>query len=154
MGRNEIERLLRRLVLEGYLQEDLVVNREDIAIAYVRPGKKCDAFLNNSNASVSFVMCINCILSLFICLFFIIIFVHLCFIGHCIFFYLLIDFSFCLHLCFTEQYCIYFYLFIYFYIFKFVLVWHFTSTNHNVIYHIKVFSTTQTVGANNRLYGG
>ncbi|KAG0728059.1 Bloom syndrome [Chionoecetes opilio] len=51
LGRNDIERLFRRLVLEGYLHEDLVVGKEDMAFAYMRPGHKCDGFLNNPNAT-------------------------------------------------------------------------------------------------------
>ncbi|XP_045112964.1 Bloom syndrome protein homolog isoform X2 [Portunus trituberculatus] len=50
-GRSDIERLFRRLVLEGYLQEDLVVNRDDMTFAYLRPGQKCDRFLNNSSTT-------------------------------------------------------------------------------------------------------
>ncbi|XP_063864598.1 recQ-like DNA helicase BLM isoform X1 [Scylla paramamosain] len=50
-GRNDIERLFRRLVLEGYLQEDMVVSRDDMTFAYLRPGQKCDRFLSNPSAT-------------------------------------------------------------------------------------------------------
>lgn len=55
-GRNDAERLFRRLVLEGYLREDLVVGKEDMTFAYLRAGQKCDQFLNNPNASVSYLL--------------------------------------------------------------------------------------------------
>ncbi|XP_050687187.1 recQ-like DNA helicase Blm isoform X2 [Eriocheir sinensis] len=53
-GRNDAERLFRRLVLEGYLREDLVVSRDDLTFVYIRPGQKCDKFLNNPNATFQF----------------------------------------------------------------------------------------------------
>ncbi|KAG7155925.1 Bloom syndrome protein-like, partial [Homarus americanus] len=49
-ARNDAERLFRRLVLEGYLQEDMVVFRDEMACAYLRPGAKCQQFLSNPNA--------------------------------------------------------------------------------------------------------
>ncbi|RXG58489.1 Bloom syndrome protein-like [Armadillidium vulgare] len=53
-SRNDAERLGRRLVLEGYLMEELVLNRDDIANAYVRPGEKSSQFLNDPNAKIEF----------------------------------------------------------------------------------------------------
>ncbi|KAA0194506.1 hypothetical protein HAZT_HAZT005099 [Hyalella azteca] len=51
--RNDCERLLHRLVLLGYLREELVVTRDDIANAYLRLGPKAQAFLADRNAKVS-----------------------------------------------------------------------------------------------------
>lgn len=51
-SRNEVERLFRRLVLESYLQEDMVITRDEMAFAYLRPGTKCQQFLNNASAKV------------------------------------------------------------------------------------------------------
>ena len=45
-SRTDVERLLHQLVLENYLREDLFVTREDIAIAYVKPGEKIQSLLN------------------------------------------------------------------------------------------------------------
>ncbi|CAG0889003.1 unnamed protein product, partial [Darwinula stevensoni] len=44
-SRTDVERLLHQLVLEDYLREDLFVTREDIAIAYVKPGEKIQSLL-------------------------------------------------------------------------------------------------------------
>lgn len=52
-SRGEVERLFRRLVLESYLQEDMVITRDEMAFAYLRPGSKCQEFLSNANAKVS-----------------------------------------------------------------------------------------------------
>nr|CAD7429313.1 unnamed protein product [Timema monikensis] len=38
--RGDVERLVRKLTIEEYLREDLVVTRDDIAIAYVKAGPK------------------------------------------------------------------------------------------------------------------
>ena len=53
-NRTDCERLLHKLVLEGYLTEELVVNKEDIALAYARPGPKADEFISNLNIKVSY----------------------------------------------------------------------------------------------------
>ncbi|XP_018016782.1 uncharacterized protein LOC108673454 [Hyalella azteca] len=50
--RNDCERLLHRLVLLGYLREELVVTRDDIANAYLRLGPKAQAFLADRNAKL------------------------------------------------------------------------------------------------------
>lgn len=55
-SRNEVERLFRRLVLESYLQEDMVITRDEMAFAYLRPGTKCQQFLNNASAKFEFEM--------------------------------------------------------------------------------------------------
>ncbi|CAL4100970.1 unnamed protein product, partial [Meganyctiphanes norvegica] len=53
MGKNwqrgDIERTIRKLILEGILHEDMVVMR-DMSFAYMRPGPKAKDFLNNPNA--------------------------------------------------------------------------------------------------------
>ncbi|KAK8726686.1 hypothetical protein OTU49_009995 [Cherax quadricarinatus] len=54
--RNDAERLFRRLVLEGYLQEEMVVIRDEMACAYLRPGSKCQEFLSNPNMKFEFEM--------------------------------------------------------------------------------------------------
>ena len=38
--RGDIERLLRKLTIEEYLMEDLVVTRDDITCAYIKVGSK------------------------------------------------------------------------------------------------------------------
>ena len=38
--RNDIERLMRTMVLNHYLDEELVISREEVAIAYLRVGSK------------------------------------------------------------------------------------------------------------------
>ncbi|XP_042866090.1 Bloom syndrome protein homolog isoform X3 [Penaeus japonicus] len=55
-SRGEVERLFRRLVLESYLQEDMVITRDEMAFAYLRPGSKCQEFLSNANAKFEFEM--------------------------------------------------------------------------------------------------
>ncbi|XP_068228588.1 recQ-like DNA helicase Blm [Palaemon carinicauda] len=54
--RNDCERLLRRLVLESYLKEEMVVARDEMAFAYVRPGPKSHQFLNDRTAKFEFEM--------------------------------------------------------------------------------------------------
>ncbi|XP_069186238.1 recQ-like DNA helicase BLM isoform X1 [Procambarus clarkii] len=55
-SRNDAERLFRRLVLEGYLQEDMVVIRDEMTCAYLRSGSKSEQFLSNPNAKFEFEM--------------------------------------------------------------------------------------------------
>ncbi|XP_047475252.1 Bloom syndrome protein homolog isoform X2 [Penaeus chinensis] len=55
-ARSEGERLFRRLVLESYLQEDMVITRDEMACAYLRPGTKCQQFLSNASAKFEFEM--------------------------------------------------------------------------------------------------
>lgn len=38
--RNDIERVMRKLTIEEFLMEDLVVTREDITCAYIKVGAK------------------------------------------------------------------------------------------------------------------
>ncbi|XP_066947324.1 recQ-like DNA helicase blm-1 [Macrobrachium rosenbergii] len=54
--RSDCERLLRRLVLEGYMKEEMVVARDEMAFAYLRPGPKCQQFLTNRTAKFEFEM--------------------------------------------------------------------------------------------------
>ncbi|XP_071549733.1 recQ-like DNA helicase Blm [Panulirus ornatus] len=55
-ARNDAERLFRRLILDGCLQEDLVVAKDDMAFAYMRPGPKCKEFLSNPTSKFEFEM--------------------------------------------------------------------------------------------------
>ncbi|XP_076043264.1 Bloom syndrome helicase isoform X2 [Oratosquilla oratoria] len=45
-SRTDSERLMRKLVLEGYLKEDLIVNQNEIALAYVRVGHMAQELLS------------------------------------------------------------------------------------------------------------
>lgn len=46
--RNDVERLLRFMVMQGYLDEELVATRDDIAVAYVRMGHKGQQLFDNN----------------------------------------------------------------------------------------------------------
>lgn len=43
--RSDAERLLRKLVLDQYLEEDMVINKMDLPIIYVYPGKRARELL-------------------------------------------------------------------------------------------------------------
>eukprot|EP00096_Caligus_rogercresseyi_P008925 TRINITY_DN2925_c0_g1_i1.p1 TRINITY_DN2925_c0_g1~~TRINITY_DN2925_c0_g1_i1.p1 ORF type:complete len:454 (-),score=102.15 TRINITY_DN2925_c0_g1_i1:268-1629(-) len=45
----DCNRIIRKLVLEGFLWEDLVVSKEGVAMAYVRRGPKADSILRGSS---------------------------------------------------------------------------------------------------------
>ncbi|KAL1458129.1 hypothetical protein WDU94_008300 [Cyamophila willieti] len=47
--RGDIERLIHKLTLEGYLIEELVTNQMDIVNAYIKVGPKASLLLNNSS---------------------------------------------------------------------------------------------------------
>lgn len=44
-ARGDIERLFRKLILEEYLREDMIVTRDDIAVAYVKLGRKASELM-------------------------------------------------------------------------------------------------------------
>ncbi|RZF42700.1 hypothetical protein LSTR_LSTR001495 [Laodelphax striatellus] len=48
----ELDRLIHKLVLEGYLEDFLVATRDEIINSYIRLGRKADAFMNNDNAKI------------------------------------------------------------------------------------------------------
>ena len=47
--RNDVERLMRLLVMKHYLDEELVITKEDVAIAYLRIGSKARAILSGED---------------------------------------------------------------------------------------------------------
>ena len=51
-NRTDCERLIHRLILTGYLKEELIITRDDIANSYLRVGPKAQEFLSNPNAKV------------------------------------------------------------------------------------------------------
>ncbi|XP_063216247.1 recQ-like DNA helicase BLM isoform X3 [Bacillus rossius redtenbacheri] len=53
--RADVERLLRKLTIEGFLREDMIVTRDDIAIAYVKVGAKARELLSG-RAKINFPM--------------------------------------------------------------------------------------------------
>ncbi|XP_039292591.1 Bloom syndrome protein homolog [Nilaparvata lugens] len=48
----ELDRLIHKLVLEGYLEDFLVATRDEIINSYIRLGRKAEAFINNDNAKI------------------------------------------------------------------------------------------------------
>lgn len=52
-NRIDIERLLHQLTLDGYLQEKMVPNREEIILSYIKLGPKADHLLRSGTAKVS-----------------------------------------------------------------------------------------------------
>ncbi|XP_071453979.1 recQ-like DNA helicase Blm [Hetaerina americana] len=46
--RPDVERLMRKLVIEEYFQEDMVINKEDIPIAYLKPGPRCQQLIQGT----------------------------------------------------------------------------------------------------------
>ncbi|XP_033216323.1 Bloom syndrome protein homolog [Belonocnema kinseyi] len=52
-NKGDIERLLHKLVIEGYLQEEMYINNE-IACAYIQVGSKATELMNNKNAKITF----------------------------------------------------------------------------------------------------
>lgn len=44
--RTDLERLLRKLLLAGFLYEEFFVTKEDMAVAYVRSGPNCEKLLS------------------------------------------------------------------------------------------------------------
>uniref|UniRef100_A0A0K2SVZ2 RecQ-like DNA helicase BLM n=1 Tax=Lepeophtheirus salmonis TaxID=72036 RepID=A0A0K2SVZ2_LEPSM len=49
MGLSDCNRIVRKLVLEGYLWEDLVVSKEGVAMAYVKIGPNSNKIINGQN---------------------------------------------------------------------------------------------------------
>ena len=50
--RNDVERLMRLMVMSHYLDEELFINRDEVAVAYLRIGPKAED-LFNGKAKVS-----------------------------------------------------------------------------------------------------
>lgn len=46
MNRSNAERLLRKLVLDQYLQEDMIMNKMDLPITYIYLGKRAKELLS------------------------------------------------------------------------------------------------------------
>lgn len=43
--RNDAERLLRKLIFDGFIAEDLVITQHDVAVCYVKPGQQASELL-------------------------------------------------------------------------------------------------------------
>ncbi|XP_046388536.1 Bloom syndrome protein homolog isoform X2 [Ischnura elegans] len=46
--RSDIERLMRKLVMDEYLQENMVIHKEDIPVAYLKPGPRIQQLLRGN----------------------------------------------------------------------------------------------------------
>ena len=58
--RADVERLLRFMVMQHYLDEDLVITRDDIAAAYVRLGHKAAELLSGKARVINLYSLISC----------------------------------------------------------------------------------------------